>query len=83
VSETAPPASQQPEPQTFTRLDVGILIVLVSMAIAGVLGLIAVLAADTDLSALSIGLGVLWVVVLAALRFSALAASRVERPVDG
>jgi hypothetical protein len=60
-------ASEQPAPesQTFTRLDVGVLIVLVSMAIAGVVGLIAVLAADSDLSALGIGVGVVWSIALA------------------
>jgi hypothetical protein len=72
-----------PEPaQTFTRLDVGILIVLVSMAIAGVVGLVAVLAADTDLSALGVGLGVVWSVALSgatiACALACLARARVE-----
>jgi hypothetical protein len=52
VSETA-------EPQTsFTRLDIGVLIVLVSMAIAGVVGLIAVLDADNDFVGAGIGFGI-------------------------
>jgi hypothetical protein len=52
VSETA-------EPQTsFTRLDIGVLIVLVSMAIAGVVGLIAVLDADNEFAAAGIGFGI-------------------------
>lgn len=38
------------------------LVVLVSMAIAGVVGLIAVLDADNDYSALGIGLGVAWTI---------------------
>lgn len=50
------------EPQTFTRLDIGMLIVLVAMAIAGVVGLIAVLDADNEYSALGIGFGVAWII---------------------
>jgi hypothetical protein len=43
---------------SFTRLDIGILIVLVSMGFAGVIGLIAVLDANSDIGALGIGFGV-------------------------
>jgi hypothetical protein len=50
VSELEQPSEPQPKPQTFSRLDIGILVVLVSMAIAGVVGLIAVLTADNGWS---------------------------------
>ena len=65
MSEIEQPQPQPaPEPQTFTRLDVGMLIVLVTMAIAGVVGLIAVLDADNDFAALGIGFGVAWIILL-------------------
>ena len=65
VSETeqpqrAPAANAQP----FTPLDVGILVVLVAMAVAGVAGLIAVLTEDNDLSAFGTGFGVVWSIVV-------------------
>lgn len=41
----------------FSRLDLGVLIVLVSMGIAGVVGLIAVLDANSDIGAFGIGFG--------------------------
>src|SRR5687767_3060576 len=41
------------------------LVVLVSMAIAGVVGLIAVLDADNDYAALGIGFGVVWIIFFA------------------
>jgi hypothetical protein len=50
--------------QGFSRLDIGMLVVLVSMAIAGVVGLIAVLDAGDGLSALAIGFGITWFIVL-------------------
>lgn len=50
-AEAAPRAS-------FTRLEIGIIIVLASMGIAGLLGLIAVLDADSDIAAIGIGFGV-------------------------
>ena len=50
-------AAVDPRP-SFSRLDVGILIVLVAMAIAAVVGLIAVLDADSDIAAVGIGFGV-------------------------
>ncbi len=89
AGETKPPMSvseqpvpEPPESQTFTRLDVGVLIVLTSMAIAGVVGLIAVLAADNDLSALGIGVGVVWSIVLSgatiACALACLARARLE-----
>lgn len=63
MSEIDQPQPQAaPEPQTFTRLDIGMLIVLVTMAVAGVAGLIAVLDADNDYSALGIGFGVAWAI---------------------
>jgi hypothetical protein len=61
VSEIEQPEPQPASaPQTFTRLDIGMLIVLVAMAIAGVVGLIAVLDASNDYSALGIGFGIAW-----------------------
>ena len=42
---------------SFTRLDIGIVIVLISVGFAGAIGLIAVLDADSDLAALGIGFG--------------------------
>jgi hypothetical protein len=65
VSETEQP---QPAPaadaQPFTPLDVGILVVLVAMAVAGVAGLIAVLTEDNDVSAFGTGFGVVWSIVV-------------------
>lgn len=56
MSELAgPPADSAP---TFSRLDVGMLIVLVAMAIAGVVGLIAVLDTDNRAEAVGVGVGV-------------------------
>lgn len=52
------PTQQPAEAQTFSRLDVGMLVVLVSMAIAGVVGLIAVASADSDAEAIGTGVGV-------------------------
>jgi hypothetical protein len=81
VSEIEP---QQPQPQsaTFSRLDIGMLIVLVSMAIAGVVGLIAVLDADNDYAALGIGFGVVWIILFAggtiACALACLARGRLE-----
>jgi len=49
--ETVPPA------EAFSRLDLGVLIVLVSMGIAGVVGLIAVFDANSDIGAFGIGFG--------------------------
>ena len=66
MSEIATPQSEpQPQPVTFSGLDVGMLIALVSMAIAGVVGIIAVLDADNDYAALGIGFGVAWIILLA------------------
>ena len=42
---------------SFTPLDIGIVIVLISVGFAGVIGLIAVLDADSDVGAIGIGLG--------------------------
>lgn len=60
-----PQPPPQPAPPSFTPLDVGTLIVLVSMAVAGVVGLIAVLDADSDFTALGVGFGVAWFIFLA------------------
>ena len=49
----------------MSRLDVGMLIVLVAMAIAGVVGLIAVLDARNSVAALGVGFGVAWFIFLA------------------
>ena len=43
--------------ERFTRLDVGVTVVLVSMGIAGVVGLIAVFDANSDIGAFGIGFG--------------------------
>jgi hypothetical protein len=45
-------------PESFSRLDVGIVIVLVSMAVAGLIGLIAVFDADSDIGAAGTGFGI-------------------------
>jgi hypothetical protein len=45
-------------PPSFTRLDIGIMIVLVSMGVGGVMGLIAVLDAGSDIAAIGIGFGI-------------------------
>jgi len=83
VSEIEQPQPEpQPEPVTFSRLDIGMLIVLVSMAIAGVVGLIAVLDADNDYAALGIGFGVVWIIFFAggtiACALACLARGRLE-----
>jgi hypothetical protein len=51
------------QPTRLSRLDIGMLIVLVSVAIGGVVGLIAVLDADSELGALGIGVGVAFFIV--------------------
>jgi hypothetical protein len=45
-------------PPSFSRLDIGIMIVLVSMAVAGLIGLIAVLDADSGIGAAGTGFGI-------------------------
>ena len=57
--------SEIEQPRTFSRLDIGVLIVLVTMAIAGVVGLIAVLDANSDVAAVGVGFGVAYVIFLA------------------
>jgi hypothetical protein len=50
----------EPEPQSapgFTRLEIGMTIVLASTAIAGLIGLVAVLDADSEAGAIGIGFG--------------------------
>jgi hypothetical protein len=80
IEQPQPPA--QPEPQALTRLDIGMLVVLVSMAIAAVVGLIAVLDADNDFAALGIGFGIAWIVFLSsgtiACALACLARGRLE-----
>jgi len=51
------------QPTRLSRLDIGMLIVLMSVAIGGVVGLIAVLDADSELGALGIGVGVTFFIV--------------------
>lgn len=52
-------AEAQPQPDTtFSRLDIGVLITLTSLAIATVAGLIAVLDADNAFSAIASGFGI-------------------------
>jgi hypothetical protein len=50
-------AAVDPRP-SFTRLDVGMLIVLVGMGVAALVGLIAVLDAESDIAAVGVGFGV-------------------------
>jgi hypothetical protein len=80
IEQPQPPA--QPEAQQLTRLDLGMLVVLVSMAIAGVVGLIAVLDADNDYAALGVGFGIAWIVFLSggtiACALACLARGRLE-----
>ena len=45
-------------PQSFSRLDIGIMIVLASMAVAALIGLIAVFDADTGIGAAGTGFGI-------------------------
>jgi hypothetical protein len=47
-----------PTAAALSRLELGILIVLLSMGVAGLVGLIAVLDADSDFAAIGIGFGV-------------------------
>jgi hypothetical protein len=54
----------EPRP-SFTRLDIGIIIVLVSVAFAGLIGLIAVFDAGSDVAAVGIGFGVTFVIFMA------------------
>ena len=65
------PAHPRPEAQSFTRLELGMVIVLVSMAIAGVVGLIAVLAEDNDVASLGVGFGVAWSILLSGATIAA------------
>jgi hypothetical protein len=82
VIEIEPQPERQPQSVTFSRLDIGMLIVLVSMAIAGVVGLIAVLDADNDYAALGVGFGVVWIILFAggtiACALACLARGRLE-----
>jgi hypothetical protein len=45
-------------PQSFSRLDIGIMVVLGSMAVAALIGLIAVFDADSDIGAAGTGFGI-------------------------
>jgi hypothetical protein len=67
---------------SFSRLDIGIMIVLVAMGIAGLVGLIAVLDADSDIAAVGIGFGVAIVIFQAggtiACALACLARGRLE-----
>ena len=45
-------------PRSFSRLDIGIMVVLVSMAVAGLIGLIAVFDAGSDIGAAGTGFGI-------------------------
>ena len=49
---------ETPIPRSFSRLDVGIMIVLGSMAVAGLIGLITVFDADSDIGAAGTGFGI-------------------------
>lgn len=61
MSEPETPAAGA---HSLTRLDLGMLIVLAAMAIAGLLGLIAVLDAESSVGALGTGFGIAWLVLL-------------------
>lgn len=50
-------AAVDPRP-SLTRLDIGVLVVLVGMAVAALFGLIAVLDAESDIAAVGVGFGV-------------------------
>ena len=81
VSESDQP-QPAPDAHPFTHLDVGIVVVLVAMAVAGVAGLIAVLTEDNDLSAVGTSFGVVWSIVVAgatmACALATLARGRLE-----
>jgi len=74
-------AAVDPRP-SFTRLDIGMLIVLVAMAVAAVVGVIAVLDADSDIAAVGVGFGVSLLIFQAgaaiACALACLARARVE-----
>jgi hypothetical protein len=80
IEQPQPPA--QPEEGKFTRLDIGMLVVLVAMAIAGVVGLVAVLSEDNDFAALGAGFGIAWTIFLSggtiACALACLARGRLE-----
>jgi hypothetical protein len=88
VNPAAVSESEQPQPapardaQPFTRLDIGIFVALVAMAVAGSAGLIAVLTEDNDLSAVGTSFGVVWSIVVSgatmACALATLARGRVE-----
>jgi hypothetical protein len=66
----------------FSRLDIGIIIALITTAFAGLIGLIAVLDADSDIAAVGIGFGVALVIFQAggtvACALACLARGRLE-----
>jgi hypothetical protein len=74
-------AGTEPRP-SFTRLDIGIVIALISVAFAGLIGLIAVLDAESDIGAVGIGFGVTFVIFIAggtiAAALACLARGRLE-----
>jgi hypothetical protein len=78
---------QQDATPTFSRLDVGMLIVLVAMAIVGVVGLIAVVDADSEIGAFGTGAGFMFLVAQAAgtvaCALACLARRRAEVPALG
>ena len=49
---------ETPAAPSFSRLDIGIMVVLVSTALAGLIGLIAVFDADSDIGAAGTGFGI-------------------------
>jgi hypothetical protein len=69
-------------PQRFSHLDIGIMIVLVSMAVAGLIGLIAVFDADSDIGAAATGFGIALLIfetgATAACALACLARGRLE-----
>jgi hypothetical protein len=69
-------------PQSFSRLDVGIIVVLVSMAVAALIGLIAVFDADSDIGAAGTGFGIALLIfetgATAACALACLARGRLE-----
>lgn len=59
------PEQPQAEAGTFSRLDAGMLIVLVAMAVAGVVGLIAVIDAGSEIGGIGTGIGLAFLVAQA------------------
>jgi hypothetical protein len=75
-------AAVEPRP-SFTRLEIGIIIVLVSVAFAGLIGLIAVIDAGSDIAAIGIGFGVAVVIFQAGGTIACALACLARRRLEG